>query len=80
MSAPADWPRSIHPAVRGNSWNTLQDLLADAYRPIKPDERVMALLVVVRDGEGRSALIVRGQDGTRRIDGDEDLSERSGSA
>jgi len=63
----APWPKSIHPAMRGHSWNTLQDLTAEAYRLIQPREHVMGLLVRVKDGEGRGTLIVRDEDGIRRV-------------
>jgi hypothetical protein len=61
------WPPSIHPAARGHSWNTLLDCVADAYRALQPGEHVMSVLVVVKDGQGRSTTIVRDQDGTRRV-------------
>jgi hypothetical protein len=66
MNTDEIWPRSIHPAARGPAWNTLLDCSADAYRAIQPGERVMAVVVVVQDAEGRTATVTRDQDGTRR--------------
>ena len=68
MTAPTPWPPSLpHPVMRGQSWNTLQDLTAEAYGLIQPGERVMGLLVRVKDGEGWGTLIVRDEDGIRRV-------------
>ena len=68
MTAPASWPPSLpHPVMRGQSWNTLQDLTTQAYRLIQPGEHVMGLLVRVKDGEGRGTLIVRDENGIRRV-------------
>lgn len=76
----AEWPPSIHPAARDNSWNVAYDLLADCFRERREGEHVMAVLVVVRDGQGRSTTIVRDEDGVRRVSSDEALGGREGAA
>ena len=71
MTAPVKIERSILPVDRGHTWNTLQDLMADAYRQIGEDEQVVGMLVRVKGRDGRGALIIRGRRGVRRVALDE---------